>query len=247
MTDFLMFHLYGPMQSWGGVAVGEVRPGDRHPGQSGVLGLAAAALGIRRDQEAQLAELARRLSMAVRIQAAGELLRDYHTTQVPPSGKARHWYTRADELSGKKLNTILSTRDYRVDAVYAVALWQRDPVSMPYDLARLARAFNRPEFPLYLGRKCCPPAFPIHAEPHEAGNLAEAFAGFPLPEPLALLCRSEGREVFFEAGEDSSLQTVFRATRRDRLLSRRRWTFSNREENMGYLPRAAKPRAKEEG
>ncbi len=245
MNEFLMFHLYGPMQSWGGIAVGEVRPEERHPSLSGVLGLVAAAMGIRRDQEADLADLDQRLCMAVRIRSAGTLLRDYHTTQVPPAGKARHWLTRADELSGEKLNTILSTRDYRADALYAVALWQRDPVSLPYDLSALARAFLRPHFHLYLGRKACPPAFPIRPEAVEAANLAEAFAGFPVPEHLRGLPDVGAREVYFERGAEGSMETLFQVTRRDRLLSRRRWTYSNREECMGRLPETEKQADKE--
>ncbi|MBU1741588.1 MAG: CRISPR-associated protein Cas5 [Proteobacteria bacterium] len=48
MTEFLLFRLYGPLASWGGIAVGEYRPTDAHPSKSAVLGLLAAAAGVDR-------------------------------------------------------------------------------------------------------------------------------------------------------------------------------------------------------
>ncbi|WP_295540003.1 CRISPR-associated protein Cas5, partial [Thiolapillus sp.] len=52
MDDYLVFQLYAPLASWGGQAVGQERPSDDHPGRSALLGLLAAALGIRREEEA---------------------------------------------------------------------------------------------------------------------------------------------------------------------------------------------------
>ena len=124
MTEYLMFQLYGPMAAWGDIAVGEMRPSYTHPSKSAVLGLVAAALGIKREQE----EIHRKLSdgycFAVLVKRAGVPLSDYHTVQVPPSGTGRNrrvFATRRDEiiaLSRDDLKTILSKRDYRMDASY---------------------------------------------------------------------------------------------------------------------------------
>ncbi len=58
MRDFLVFRLYGPLASWGDIAVGEQRPTTPHPSKSAVLGLIAAALGVRRDEEERQQALA---------------------------------------------------------------------------------------------------------------------------------------------------------------------------------------------
>ena len=136
MQEFLIFRLYGSMASWGDIAVGEFRPTFDHPSKSAVIGLIAAAMGIRRDEEERQRELADGYLMAIRIDGPGILLRDYHTAQVPPAGKGKmkyHFPTRKDELAVPKdeLNTILSSRDYRCDAVYTICLWGRT-ASPPY-------------------------------------------------------------------------------------------------------------------
>ena len=53
IRDYLVFRLYGPMCSWGDIAVGEVRPSTVHPSKSAILGLIAAALGVKRPDTAQ--------------------------------------------------------------------------------------------------------------------------------------------------------------------------------------------------
>jgi len=87
MREFLIFRLYGSMVSWGDIAVGAIRPTSDHPSKSAVMGLIAAAMGIRRDEEERQRELAEGYLIAIRIDAPGILLRDYHTIQVPPAGK----------------------------------------------------------------------------------------------------------------------------------------------------------------
>ena len=39
MSDFLVFQLYGPLCSWGGVAVGQERPTETHPTKSAIVGI----------------------------------------------------------------------------------------------------------------------------------------------------------------------------------------------------------------
>jgi CRISPR system Cascade subunit CasD len=72
MRDYLLFRLYGPLAAWGDIAVGEYRPSFAHPGKSAIIGLLAAALGIRRDKEEQKS-LAESCSFAVRVDSMGVL------------------------------------------------------------------------------------------------------------------------------------------------------------------------------
>ena len=99
MRGYLIFQLYGPLVAWGEQAVGEARNSATRPGRSALLGLLAAALGLRRDDEAGQQRLAESLKFGVKTCTMGTVLKDYHTSQVPPHDKkAKHWYTRRDEL-----------------------------------------------------------------------------------------------------------------------------------------------------
>lgn len=224
------------MCAWGDVAVGEQRPSAGHPSKSAVLGLLAAALGIRRDDESQQQALNAHYAMAVRVDVSGELLRDYHTAQVPPSRRGVRYYTRRDELRSDTLNTILSQRDYRMDASYSIAIWAGDG-EPPWTVAEMSSALLRPRFTLYLGRKSCPPALPLQPRLIEAVTLRAAFDEFPCHDAL-----QDGLEVNTsgacywealtreEAGfSGNGLHMVY--NRRDQVLSRRRWQFAVREEN----------------
>ena len=134
MRAYLVFQLYGPLASWGDIAVGETRPSTPIPSKSAIVGLLAAALGIRRpdtvadpvEQRAldeKHAQLAEGYGLGVRVDAIGRPLSDYHTAEVP---KGEGYFTRRDEVieinrqkrSGTKFGgTILSRREYRQDYV----------------------------------------------------------------------------------------------------------------------------------
>jgi len=233
---YLLFRLYGPMCAWGDIAVGEKRPSAGHPAKSAVLGLLAAALGVRRDEEDRQKLLTDAYAMAVRVDASGELLRDYHTAQVPPERRGVHYYTRQDELRSDKLNTILSQRDYRMDASYSVAIWAKND-SPPWTLPDIQSALQRPRFLLYLGRKSCPLSLPLQARVIKADTLKSAFDDFPqeveflggLPSDIS---GSYYWEVLTldEAGfSGDGVHMTY--NRRDHALSRKRWQFAVREEN----------------
>lgn len=53
----LLLRLAAPLQSWGADSKFETRKTNREPTKSGVIGLLAAALGLRRDDAAGLARL----------------------------------------------------------------------------------------------------------------------------------------------------------------------------------------------
>ncbi|MBK7727259.1 MAG: type I-E CRISPR-associated protein Cas5/CasD [Gammaproteobacteria bacterium] len=164
--EYLVIRLAAPMSSWGEPAVGEFRPSAAWPGDSSLVGLLGAAFGIDRlDIDAQHA-LRDSLRFAVGVLSAGDLLRDYHTAQVPgrSAPKGRPHRTRRDELLVTKsdLNTVLSTREYRQNGDWLVAI--AATAASRWRLSEVASALQRPKFVLYLGRKSCPPAAPSHLE-----------------------------------------------------------------------------------
>jgi len=174
--DYLIFQLQAPLSAWGETAVGEFRPTANYPSESALLGLLAAALGIRREEEDSHAALRKGYGFAIGVLTSGRLLRDYHTAQVPGrvALKNRPHHTRRDEFNLPKedLNTILSTRDYRQDAASLVAVQMCD--GAPHTLNDLAQALAKPRFTLYLGRKACPPASPLNPQIISADNAQTA-------------------------------------------------------------------------
>lgn len=163
--EYLVFRLYAPMASWGEAAVGQSRPSGLRPSRSALLGLIASALGISREQQEALDELSRLLRFGIKTCSAGQLVRDFHTAQVPSvNNKEQHRYTRRDELNrpNDALNTILSTREYRCDGYWVVAVWSEEPHQIgPYELSKIEAALLKPKFSLFLGRKACPLAAPL--------------------------------------------------------------------------------------
>jgi CRISPR system Cascade subunit CasD len=252
--EFLFFRLYAPLASWGEIAVGERRGSWDRPSKSAVLGLVAAALGIERQERERLAALARGYGFGVRVDAPGVPLRDYHTAQSARESDLRKTrrgdprpMTRKRELSVKARETILSQRDYYADALYTVALWQRDEPPVP--LASICDALRKPCFTLYLGRKSCPPALPLSPEivtiPER--NLVVALAAYRPPEPPGLgyplaheLNRRHDRAILAweddVVPEDSGVTRLLtEPARRDLPGDRLRWHFTVREEQVGFL------------
>ncbi len=242
MGHYLVFRLYGPMASWGDIAVGEYRPSFFHPTKSAIIGLIEAALGIDRSDEQAHQQVARSYGFAVRVDAPGSLLRDYHTIQVAPSSRKAFFLTRKEELEAEKLGTILSFRDYYTDALSFPCLWQKVE-SPPYALEEIKAALECPCFPLYLGRKSCPPALPLAPRVMEASTLKEAFEQYPALESdsttglLQGLPKGQVIGLYWEDLPESEVgcKADHTAKRRDMPLNRRAWQFSDRKEHCATL------------
>ncbi|MBE0462065.1 MAG: type I-E CRISPR-associated protein Cas5/CasD [Halomonadaceae bacterium] len=174
MPHHLVFRLYAPMASWGEAAVGETRPTATYPSRSAILGLIGAALGIKRDDDDGQRRLREGLQVAVKQRSPGLLMRDYHTVQMPSSQSKVTHRTRREELAVPKeaLNTILSSRDYRCDGLWSVAV--RLTAHASWSLGELKAALEKPRFPLYLGRKACPLAAPLLPTVVEASHWRQA-------------------------------------------------------------------------
>ncbi|KFI61973.1 type I-E CRISPR-associated protein Cas5/CasD [Bifidobacterium cuniculi] len=133
----LLAVLKGPMQSWGASSRFMRRETEMMPTKSGVIGMVAGALGMER-----IASLDRfkSLRFGVRIDQRGTLLKDYHTVT-------------------KDKETKVSQRFYLQDAVFLIGLESpsRD------ELECFQAALGAPFYPLYLGRRSCPPDGPIRS------------------------------------------------------------------------------------
>lgn len=241
MTAFLTVTLYGPLAAMGEIAVGENRTGWPRPARSAVLGLLAAALGLRRDQEDAMAALDRAWGLAVRDDAPGRPFTDFHTIQVPSTRRGRTFATRRQELALPRhdLNTMISRRDYRADALYTVALWPRQDADPAPDPHALAEALRRPVFAPYFGRRGCPFALPLDPQVVDAETLAEAFAARTPKEPerkVRAHLTAEGQTIAADQDAPGLPPAERRETRRDVPLSRRRWQFAERPVLIATLP-----------
>ena len=235
--QYLVFQLYGPLASWGVPATGESRRSAGHPTRSALVGLLAAALGIRRHQEENLAALRDGVTFAIKQLSPGVMMQDYHTAQVPGQDRKAWRLTRRDELAVLKdrLHTILSTREYRCNGYWKVAVSANG--GAPFDLEALAEALQRPRFPLYLGRKACPPAAPLAPRLVDAKGIREALAT-PFPALTDLGEGQEGRllglgrEVAYAwEGDGGDIEPQETRHPQDQPLHRGRWQFTNRPEH----------------
>lgn len=196
----LALTLAGPLQAWGSASRFTTRATDDAPTKSGVIGLLAAARGLRRTDP--LEDLMS-LRFGVRIDQPGELLRDFQT---------------AHSLDGKE-SMPLSYRYYRADARYLVGLEAETEL-----LEGLVDALLHPVFPLYLGRRSCPPSEPLRPRLSE-GPLEQLL----LDEPWQAAAFWQRRYVhdpvrvefrIDEGGDDSVLLPVHgHMTQRDEPIS----------------------------
>ena len=148
----LALRLAAPLQSWGGRSSFNRRDTRPEPTKSGIVGLLAAASGIRRSDP--IGELLN-LRLGVRTDQPGSLLRDYHTASDYRGGGLPTANVNAKGV--QKVNpdkeTYVTERFYLQDAVFVAVI--AGPTNM---LDSLAAALRSPQFPLSLGRRSCPPA-----------------------------------------------------------------------------------------
>lgn len=129
----LLLQCVAPLQSWGTQSEYIIRDTGREPSKSGIIGLLCAAMGVARS-DAEMLEQLSKLTMGVRVDREGQILRDYHTVFE---------------------NQVVSTRYYLADAMFLVGL--EGDVSL---LEQVQAALKRPKWFLFLGRKSCPPSRP---------------------------------------------------------------------------------------
>jgi len=181
MSNTLFLRLEGPLQSWGERARWSERDTAPEPTKSGVVGLLACALGVNDDEG--LRRLSQDLQLGVRLDRPGERLVDYQTV---------------------KERMVVSNRAYLCDASFLAAVQGAEAL-----IARLAQAVQNPHWPVYLGRKSCPPSLPVYAGVGDFPSL-EAALRWKLDGPV---------QAVLECGPDDGVR------RRDAFDARSRRTY----------------------
>ena len=133
----ILLKFSGPLQSYGTSSHFQTRHTDYYPSKSAVLGLLAACLGYRRDEEEKLRELST-LKFAVRIDQQGGLLKDYHIAMT-------------DKEIVEIPQTYVTNRYYLEDALFVVALSGMDEL-----IDTLIKAIKSPYFQPFMGRRSLP-------------------------------------------------------------------------------------------
>lgn len=201
----VLLRLHGPMQSWGIHARGRNnahRTTHTHPTKSGTIGLVANALG--RDYADPIGDLAG-LRFGVRVDLAGRLEVDYHTTgagafPLLPREAQLDTRWRARARTGRVTlcgDEYVAPADVRYDplatsltaiAGNAVVTWDwyladasflaalHGPMTL---VEQIADALSRPRRPLYLGRRGYLPSHSILAGTSEGSSLLDAFVMAP--------------------------------------------------------------------
>ncbi len=176
----LLLRLVGPMQSWGITSRFDHRDTGKEPSKSGVIGLLAAGMGIRREDWSSLEPLTH-FQLGVRHDKPGVPKRDYQTAQKMEDGEA--------------YDTAVTTRDYLGDAAFLVAVSSGDGAT----IEKVYAALSNPVWTLSLGRKSYVPSESIWMpdalcdEPLRDALLAWPWLGKGDP-PEQILCSWESTD-----------------------------------------------------
>lgn len=215
MANTLFLRLEGPLQSWGERSRWSIRDTAPEPTKSGVIGLIACALGYRDD--AQIRPLADKTRMAVRCDTPGQLVTDYHTVGGGYDEPMLLTAQGKPKISSGRPHVEITQRDYLCDASFLVALQSEDEAL----IAQMSEALQNPIWPIYLGRKSCPPSRPVFDGIADCDSLEEALSIGQWSETMA-------------PPEHSTVPGIFETTEitgircRDRLLSRQYRQFGPR-------------------
>lgn len=200
----LLLRLAAPLQSWGSSSKFEIRTTEKMPTKSGMVGMLAAALGLRRD--ADLSRL-NALKFGVRADREGEDITDFH-------------------MAHSEKSSYVTYRHYLCDAVFLAGLEGEEEL-----LKELEVALHNPQFPLFLGRRSCPPTLPvvmgIRNLPLETALRKEA----PLTEKHENLLRIQIETDNSDAGMIQDMPISFNPTRRVYGYRRIREDFAEYNQN----------------
>lgn len=183
----LLLDLDGPLMSFGGDMVDAYGVVRDFPAKSMVAGLLANALGWERYDADAHARLQERLVMGSARVAEGRRMRDFQTAQLE---KADAGWTTRGRKEGRGGNSYdgphIRYRDMDADARVLVAL-RLDPAGEEPALDAVADALDRPERPLFLGRKPFLPSRPLLLGVADAETIRDALAAglALLPDPPA--------------------------------------------------------------
>lgn len=161
----LLLRFSAPMQSWGLNSKFDRRLTLNVPTRSAILGFIASSMGIQRQEE--IGFLREGLKIGIRVDREGELLRDYQTVKSSSSAYVTHRY-------------------YLNDAVFLVGIEGELLL-----LRSIEKSIQNPAYPLFLGRRSCPPEGRVVIGLRENTTLIEALES----EPYLLDISSNKKEI----------------------------------------------------
>lgn len=202
----LLLHLVAPMQSYGMRSKFDRRTTENVPTKSAVIGMIAAAFGWSRDHD--LTILTDHLRFGIRVDQSGLVDDDFQT------------------VHGEK-SSYVTYREYIHDAKFTVGLEGEEAL-----LRDVQTALEQPYYPLFLGRRSCPPAEPIQGE-IVSETLLEALKQAPLLKPARSSFQQHLVRVVYEP-EAGQATTFWKDNPVS--FSRKRRVFKNRGVKEIYYP-----------
>lgn len=183
MPRHLLIRLSSPLIAFGGETIDNFGVIRDFPALSMVTGLIANALGWDRGDDALHNRLQERLRLGTRLESQSQYLREYQTAELfeddagwttygQPEGRAKSpSYSVAK--NGRKSLTLQRYRDYHADLTALLAL-RLEPANDSPTLDDVAQAMDRPQRPLFIGRKPCLPVGRLVAGWVDADSVLQA-------------------------------------------------------------------------
>jgi len=158
IPNTLFLRLEGPLQAWGDPSKFVIRRSMDAPTKSGVIGLICCAMGLSRQAAREALPKLSELAMGVRIDRAGIRWWDWHTVGAKIGILNAKGQVKKTASTGE-YETLITRREYLSDASFLVALQGK-----PEMLEEIAKGLTSPKWPVFLGRKSCPPSVPVLVE-----------------------------------------------------------------------------------
>ncbi|MBR2750421.1 MAG: type I-E CRISPR-associated protein Cas5/CasD [Clostridiales bacterium] len=212
----LLIRLEGPMQSWGDESAFGERRTMREPTKSGIIGLVASSLGYRRDDERLKTLLSLRFGVRIDREGVNVSEYDYQISRVACKNRGHYVSLKYGEYETEPSQSVLSKRYYLFDASFLCGLEGDERM-----LKDIAHALCHPMWPLFLGRRSCPPAKPIYVAIRD-GSLEDALRTESLAQRSELRIRYciEPIDADSRAFEQKDLPLSF--DKRKRIYSKRK-------------------------
>lgn len=182
MRHHLLIRLSSPLIAFGGESIDNFGVIRDFPALSMVTGLIANALGWDRSDDVSHNQLQKRLRLGTRLEVPGSRLTEFQTAQLGANDKAWTTWGTVEERRGGAASynsPHLRYRDYHADLTALLAL-RLEPVDDAPTLEDVAQAIDRPQRPLFIGRKPCLPVGRLVVGWVDADSVLEALQMAPL-------------------------------------------------------------------
>lgn len=180
-NSVLALRLQGPLQSWGIDSRFDERRSGSFPSKSGLIGLVAAAMGLKKGSSSEARQLPRLAALELLVVRESlpepERLWDFHTVRNVRRAEPRN--TNPDSKGSDAYKEMdVTRREYLCDCSFLAFFSGEAEI-----IAEVGAALENPVFGIWLGRKCCLPSSPVFAGiyPDESSAVA-AVLKVPLDE-----------------------------------------------------------------